>query len=230
MCYFLWERDNRGLCEVTTHLNSTTKTISKRKLLEDGMTTFIRFNEAVNIYKKVEIYNESSFSNIVSTRRPFGFSSTFNNFSLQNNGGIKIYANKKIGYLSKDFIVPQNINAIDKYKIFISFAYGMGTFPSQIINKPIVALPNSCCTETYLLIGPFDTLEETENAESYMKTKFFRFMVSLIKSTQNGTRQVYSSVPMQDFSKSWTDQELYAKYNLTTEEIEFIENMIKPME
>lgn len=230
ICYFLWDRENDGLCEIKTFLNKQQTMVSKRKLLEDGLTTFIRFSEAVEIYKKVKNFNELCFSNIVSTRRPFGFSSTFDGFSSQNNGGIKIYANKKIGYLSKDFVIPQNIDAVDRFKIFISFAYGIGTFPSQIINKPIIANPNSCCTETYLMIGPFDTKEETENCEKYIKTKFFRFMVSLIKSTQNGTRQVYKAVPIQDFSKPWTDKELYAKYNLTDEEINFIENMIKPME
>lgn len=229
VCYFLWDRDNYGTCDITTYLTNNEKTSSNRELLEEGMSTFIRFSQGVNVYKKVKKINERKFSDIVSVRRPFGFSSTFNSFDLSNNGGIKIYANKKIGYLEKDLIIPQNYSAVEKYKIFISFAYGMGTFPSQIINKPIIAMPNSCCTETYIMVGPFETKEETENCEKYMKTKFFRFMVSLIKSTQNGTRQVYSTVPIQDFSKPWTDQELYAKYNLTQEEINFIENMIKPM-
>lgn len=230
VCYFLWDRDNYGTCDITTYFTNNEKTSSNRELLEEGMSTFIRFSQGVNVYNKVKKINERKFSDIVSVRRPFGFSSTFNSFDLSNNGGIKIYANKKIGYLEKDFIIPQNYSAVEKYKIFISFAYGMGTFPSQIINKPIVAMPNSCCTETYIMVGPFETKEETENCEKYMKTKFFRFMVSLMKSTQNGTRQVYSTVPIQDFSKSWTDQELYTKYNLTQGEINFIENIIKPME
>ena len=116
------------------------------------------------------------------------------------------------------------------YKIFISFAYGAGEgYPHQIINKPIYGEKNTCCTETYLVIGPFKSEKETKNAMTYISTKFFRFLVSLKKISQHATQKVYEFVPMQDFSKSWTDDELYAKYKLTDKEIEIIENMIKPM-
>ncbi|WP_300830016.1 hypothetical protein [uncultured Akkermansia sp.] len=98
------------------------------------------------------------------------------------------------------------------------------------MGKPFLGEPGSCCTETYLVIGPFNATEEAENVISYIKTKFFRFMVLLKKNTQDASKQVYSFVPMQDFSKAWTDEELYAKYGLTGEEIEFIESMIRPME
>ena len=115
--------------------------------------------------------------------------------------------------------------------MFITFAYGAGEdFPHQILNKPILGERNTCCTETYLVIGPFSSRANAENAISYIKTKFFRFLVMLVKSTQNGTRQVYSLVPLQDFSKPWTDAELYKKYGLEPDEIAFIESMIRPME
>ncbi len=120
---------------------------------------------------------------------------------------------------------------VDKNKVLITYAYGAGEgFPHQIINKPFAVGPGTACTETYLVIGPFDTAGEADNVVSYMNTKFFRFMVLLLKSTQHATQGVYKFVPMQDFSKSWTDEELYEKYNLTTDEISFIESMIKPME
>ena len=96
--------------------------------------------------------------------------------------------------------------------------------------KPIVGEPNSICTETYIVIGPFDDKPTTENALSYTQTKFFHFMMGLAKITQDATNKVYQFVPMQDFSKPWTDEELYAKYGLTQEEIDFIESMIRPME
>ena len=86
------------------------------------------------------------------------------------------------------------------------------------------------CTETYLVIGASDSEDTVTNIKEYMKTKFFRFFVLFKKNTQNAPRGVYQFVPMQDFSKPWTDEELYKKYGLTQEEIDFIENMIKPME
>ena len=89
---------------------------------------------------------------------------------------------------------------------------------------------NSCCTQTYLLIGPFATLQMAENVLSYIKTRFFRFMVMLKKNTQDAMRSVYDLVPLQDFSEPWTDEKLYKKYNLTAEEIAFIESMIRPMD
>ena len=116
--------------------------------------------------------------------------------------------------MSKDIVIPQNEQWVNDYKIYISFGYGAGEgYPHQIINKPILGEPNSCCTETYLLIGPFPNKQITENVMSYIKTKFFRFMVMLRKNTQNGTKHVYQFVPMQDFSKPLTDEVLYAKYN-----------------
>lgn len=231
VCYFLWDRDNRGLCAVNTHENGNIISTMNRKLLEDGNDVFIRYNSAISIFKKVASKNEPSFMEMVSVRRPYGLSSTFNNYSKGNAGGIKIYGNKSYGYLDKNFIVPQNVESVDKYKVFISFGYGAGEgFPHQILNKPFIGEMRSCCTETYLQIGKFDKITTAENVISYIKTKFFRFLVMLKKNTQNGTRGVYQFVPIQDFSKPWTDEELYKKYNLSQEEIDFIENMIKPME
>lgn len=83
---------------------------------------------------------------------------------------------------------------------------------------------------TYLTIGTFENFGQAKNVVSYIQTKFFRFMVSLLKNTQNAYKKVYALVPMQDFSKHWLDEELYGKYNLTDEEIAFIESMIRPME
>ncbi len=141
-----------------------------------------------------------------------------------------IYANKHIGYVKRTD-VTLNSSWLSKWKVYISAAYGAGeNFPHQILGKPILGAPDSCCTETYLVIGPFDTKEEAVNAISYINTKFFRHMVLLQKATQHTSRKVYQFVPMQDFSKPWTDEELYAKYGLTDEEIAFIESMIRPMD
>lgn len=230
VCYFLWNRDQESKCTITTITKNLTET-SVRYLLEDGCNVFIRYSKAVSIYRKVSMKHEKSFSSIVSARKPFGLPSTFSKYatSLESNT-ITIYGNKCIRKVNRNQI-NQNKDWIDKPKILITFAYGAGEgFPHQIINKPILVGPETCCTETYLVIGPFDTQSTAKNVCSYIQTKFFRFMVLLRKNTQNATAKVYESVPMQDFSKPWTDEELYAKYGLTDEETNFIESMIKPME
>ena len=232
VCYFLWQRDVHGTCLVCTHDKSSIISEMNRNLLEKGNDVFIRFNQAIGIFNKVKAFNESSFMDIVSTRRPYGLSSTFNKFSKDNPASnIKIYGNKSYGYLDNGIQITQNTESIEKYKVFISFGYGAGEgYPHQIINKPFIGEPHSCCTETYLQIGCFDNIETAKNVVSYIKTRFFRFLVMLKKTTQNGTRQVYEFVPMQDFSKPLTDEFLYGKYNLSDEEISFIESMIRPME
>lgn len=90
--------------------------------------------------------------------------------------------------------------------------------------------PKEVCTHSYFIIGNYQEKETAENVLTYLKTRFVRFLILLSMSSINLSKLVFSFVPMQDFSKPWTDAELYAKYNLTDEEIAFIESMIKPME
>lgn len=90
--------------------------------------------------------------------------------------------------------------------------------------------PGECCTETYLLVGPFESEQVCKNVISYIGTRFFHFLVTLQKNTQDCMKKVYSFVPIQDFSEEWTDEKLYKKYGLTEKEIEYIEKMIWPVE
>lgn len=229
ICYFLWERDSLGDCEVTTIRNGEAiKSI--RPLLEQNSDVFIRWNEAVSIYHKVLKLKEPSFSKLVSSQRPFGFRTYVMGKDSPGKDSVRIFANKHVGFVERDE-VSINSEWLSKYKVYISAAYGAGEdFPHQILGKPILGEPDTCCSETYLVIGPFDTKEEAENVISYISTKFFRHMVLLQKATQHTSRKVYQFVPMQDFKKPWTDEELYAKYNISDEEIEFIDSMIRPME
>lgn len=119
---------------------------------------------------------------------------------------------------------------IDEDKVFVPKGYGAGeTFPHQIIGVPEYAEKNSVCSQSYLYAS-FSSAKEAKNFISYLKTKFFRALVLASKISQDAMSRTYRFVPLQDFSKPWTDAELYAKYALTDEEISFIENMIKPME
>ena len=231
VCFFLWDKEYNGDCWVISHSGNIITSKALRSLLQKDNTTFIRYNQAISILNKVKRNNNTSFSSIVSSRKPFGLASTFSSFlDKPNIDSIKIYANKKIGYIENIYITT-NKQWIEKYKVYISYAYGMGdNFPVQVINKPFLGEPQTGCTETYLLIGPFETKEIANNVISYIKTKLFRFLVLLIKNTQHATNKVYQFVPMQDFSKPWTDEELYKKYDLSQDEINFIESMIKPME
>ncbi len=224
VCYFLWDRDNRGLCKIYTHKDNFVSE-SERPLLENNNDTFIRYNQAISIIKKVSSLNEKQFSNIVSPQTPFGLYSSFNDFS--QNGKIKVYANKKVGFLGQEYIISKNAEWIDKWKVYVPKAIGSGELGNDII-KPIIGEPNSICTQTYIMYGPFKNRQECENVISYVKTKFFHFLMGLKKVTQDAMAKVYTLIPMQDFSKPWTDNELYEKYKLTKEEIDFIESMVRP--
>ena len=227
VCYFLWNRDDAGLCKVVTHRDGKESTSEERPLLEQGCDTFIRYNEAVSILHKVIKHKESSMINFVSSRQPFGLDTTFHG---TEKGKIKLYENQGVSFVEESQI-EKNKSIIKKCKVFIPRAgSGSDTFPHPILGKPFVGEPYSACTETYMFIGPFNNMEECENVVSYISTKFLRFLVMLKKVTQDTTRNVYSLVPLQDFSHPWTDEMLYEKYGLTEEEIAFIESMIRPME
>ncbi len=229
VCYFLWDRDHAGKC-IVTNTRKDSETTAERFLLMENDKTFVRFNESVGIVEKVKRHHEESFAKIVSARKPFGLVTSVKLDELGNDDSVFVYAYPHNGYLDR-MNIAVNTDYIDKYKVFISYAYGeRGDFPYFVLGKPFVGQRNECCTETYLLINPCDNKQTCENIVSYIKTKFFRFLVLLVKNTQHATSRVYQFVPMQDFSKPWTDEELYAKYKLSEEEIQFVESMIRPME
>lgn len=238
VCYFLWERDRHGDCSVTTHLNGDDIGPVVRPLLEKGNDTFIRYNQAISIIQKVFNPVNRSFSELVSPQTPFGIVTSYKGTDKpQSSTDLKMYISgndKK--YKGKAFYAPydkitKGHDMIPWHKIYINMAgSGSDSFPHQILGKPFYGEPNTICNQSYLVIGPFKNKDECENAMSYIATKFFRFMVLQKKNAQHAMRGVYQLVPMQDFTKSWTDEELNKKYRLTEDEIAFIESMIKPME
>lgn len=229
VCYFLWSRDYSGECHVTTHENNTISE-SYRFLKEDGVNAFIRRNAGVSIYHKIRSFNEKTMDELVSSQKPFGLGTAFHGKKEPFEGSIQVFENGGIGYMYRNEVLKSQ-ELIDCHKVFISAGYNAGdTFPHQILNKPLYGGMGSCCTETYVVIGSFKTEAEARNLITYIQTKFFRFMVMLLKNTQHALKKVYQLVPVQDFSKLWTDEELYEKYRLTDDEIAFIESMIKPME
>jgi site-specific DNA-methyltransferase (adenine-specific) len=244
VCYFLWDRENRGLCSVTTHFNGEALSTASRKLVEEGADVFIRFNEGMSILKKVvevETGQDQSlllpenlrFERLVSSRKPFGLETTFKGKVARGaDDDLLVYQNGGMGFTPRSSI-SSGIQFIDHWKVFTGRAApGTGnkdTYPHRIISTPFVGEPGSISSETYLCIGPFETRSHAENALSYLSCRLTRLLILLHKPSQDTTRKVYTFVPNQDWSRSWSDEDLYAKYDISTDEIAFIESMVRPM-
>lgn len=233
VCYFHWQRDYNGDCSFVSILNGT-HLERNRPLLVPWSAHFIRFNGALEIVQKVRAFHETSFAQMVSERQPFGLVTQVLGHPNKGAGDVRIYVNKNVAkekrYITRSEIM-ENGDWVDRWKVMISYAYGeRGKFPYQVIGKPFLAGPGSCCSETYLVIGTYEDRETASRVISYLKTRFVRFLILLLKHTQHATSRVYELVPQQDFSVAWTDEALYEKYGLTAEEQAFIAQLVKPME
>ena len=229
VCYFLWDRDNPGLCDVVNIRNNETMH-SVRALNE--FDTFIRHDQAASIVRKVCAFGEPMMSNMVSSSKPFGLR-TF--VRPQESGDILLrWQNGEGPYRRDEITVGREL--IDKWKVITSYVgYDHAGNPGKdgkrrVFSKIDILPPGTICTETYLVVGSFDTEQETKNLVAYMKTLFFRFLVAQCMYSHHITKEAYRLVPIQDFSQSWTDEKLFAKYGITDEEIKFIESMVRPME
>jgi hypothetical protein len=244
VCYFLWNRDHPGLCDVSTHFKDWPVSNATRPLMENGADIFIRFNEGLSILKKVMsietgqsesllLPENSRFDRLVSSRKPFALETTFKGKKTRHADDVLIYQNGGTGYVARN-AVPSGTELIDKWKIYVGRAApGTGnrdTYPHRILSTPFIGEPGSISSETYLCIGPFDTKFEAESALSYLTCRLTRLLILLHKPSQDTTRRVYTFVPTQDWTKKWTDEELYAKYGITPTEIEFIEKVVRPMD
>ncbi len=244
VCYFLWNRDHRGLCQVSTHFKDWPVSTATRPLMEAGADVFIRFNEGVSILKKVMNYETGAsgsvelpagkkFDALVSSRKPFALETTFKGRKTKKTDDLLIYQNGGTGYVSRDSI-SAGLEYVDAWKIYVGRAApGTGnrdTYPHRILSTPFIGEPGSVCSETYLCIGPFSTKAEAENALSYLTCRLTRLLILLHKPSQDTTRKVYTFVPQQDWSRPWTDADLYARYGITQYEIDFIEKVVRPMD
>lgn len=224
ICYFLWQADYEGKCEISSY-SSGKKQVSMRYLKEKGCEIFLRDSVGVSVLQKVRKGCEKSFSSIVSTRKPFAFPTNFTDYHAEGReGDVKIYANKKVGYIEREKI-QKNIPWIDAYKLYIPEAIGNADVANDKL-KAIVGEPNTCCTETYLVIGPFEKKEEALHCLSYVNTRFFHFLLALKKISQHTTQKCYEFIPLQSFEREWRDEELYQKYGLSEEEITHIEQTV----
>ncbi len=244
VCYFLWDRDSPGPCRVTTHFKDWPVATATRPLLEVGADVFIRFNEGLSILKKVvavetgdaqtlALPDDKRFDRLVSSRKPFGLETTYKGKVAKGAGDVMLYQNGGTGYMSRSSIAT-GTHLIDKWKVFTGRAApGTGnkdTYPHRIISTPFLGEPGQISSETYLCIGPLDSKTEAESVLSYLSCRLTRLLILLHKPSQDTTRKVYTFVPTQEWTKQWTDGELYEKYGLSADEIAFIEKVVRPMD
>ncbi len=233
VCFFLWDCFYSGECTLISR-NGGKDIKRERKLNEFNI--FIRDNIGIDIIHKILLTTKSFMNTIVYSRNPFGFVSSERGNDKYFNGAILLHSSEGIGYVSKDSIL-KNSNLLDEYKVIIGKVNpdrgGVNNASDgkmNVITKVKILNPKEVMTETYLLLATFNDKIQAYNCASFYKTKFARLMIALTLSSMNITRDNFQFCPTQDFSKSWTDEELYKKYNLTKEEIDFIESMIRPME
>ena len=231
--YFLLDLTYKGECEYTYIDNGKTTKI-KRSLNEFDI--LVRNNDAVRIVRKVLNKKEKCISSIMNELGLFKLNTYERGIQNKLDDCYKLRSSKGISYIRKENVTSGK-EYINKWKIIIGKATSAGAATASKTDgkrKVIATLellePNSVCTFSYFVGGAFDELNEAKNYISYLSTKFVRFLLLQCLSSINITKERFSFVPMQDFSKPWTDAELYKKYDLTQNEIDFIESMIKPME
>ncbi len=244
VCFFLWNREHPGLCRVSTHFKDWPVSSATRPLLEAGADVFIRFNEGLSILRKVvatesgnadslSLPDDRQFERLVSSRKPFGLETTFSGSKSKRAGDVLVYQNGGTGYVARRLLTA-GAPLIDTWKLYIGRAApGTGnrdTYPHRVISTPFIGEPGTVSSETYLCIGPLKSKEEAESVLSYLSCRLPRLLILLHKPSQDTTKKVYTFLPTQQWTKRWTDQELYQRYDLSASEIAFIEKMVRPMD
>ena len=244
----MFNRDYVGKCDITTIDFEGNKETSKRYLKESDLDIFVRREVLINILKKVKMKKNEFLSSIMSARNPYGFNTNAfidpEKFGLQTNkidDGYAVWGRKEHKrtqmYLPKDYKFAnfKKSNSLLNYKVFIPKASGVGEI-GEAFSKPQLSSPGECCTQTFLEMGRFDTKKEAENLMKYIQTKFFRTLVGVQKLTQDLSQKTFRFAPILDFKTNneinWElsireiDQHLYKMFELSDEEIEFIEGKI----
>lgn len=236
VCYFLWDREHEGDCEVTLIRDEDVVGPTKRKL--DEYDVFIRDERAAVILKKVLKKEEPSFENLLTGDTPFGLATNFKAFRAgePGEGEVKVYASsnagRRTGAMNRS-LLAKNTHLIDVWKVLAPQSgpgnSGGHVLPDMVLGRPSIAEPNSVCTQTWIVAGPLKSKKQAEIVARYLQTSFVRFLVSLRKISQHAMKGVYRWVPQQNWSQDWTDEALYRKYGITEDEIKFINKMIRPI-
>ena len=232
ICYFLWDSNYNGVCEVSNMEKGQVTSVMPRSM--DEYTYFVRSNLAISIIRKVLSKKERLMSDFVFSRNYFNLPTTVSGSDIPTINSLKVLTSKGIIYLNKAIISDKD-RLLNKYKVIITYAMSGGNKPTsegnyQILSSLMVLRPQEVCTETYLILDTFDTEDEANNLVAYMSGKFSRFLLLQALSSIHITKDKFCFVPMPDCSVTWTDEDLYRKYGFSTEEKEYIENTIKPMD
>lgn len=233
ICYFLWDKNYKGTCCFKSILNDH---ISERERKLNEYPIFIRDNIGLDIVHKVEKISTIYYSNIVYSSTPFGLRSFYRGKEKPFPNSVILHSSEGISYVSYSEITRSQ-DVINKWKVYIGKINpdrgGVNNASDKMMNvttKVSIIGKNEIITETYLLLGTFDTKNEAQNCASYFRCRFTRYLISVALTSMNIAKDNFRFVPLQDFSEPWTDEKLYKKYNLSEEEIAFIESMIRPME
>lgn len=227
--YFLWDQSSDEACLVETRTKDES-VVAKRVLNE--YEVFVRDNRALEIIEKVRALEAASLSELVSARRPFGIDSAMRG---SRTGDLYLFTSAGDARIDRKQ-VTKGVDLVGKWKVLLSKTSSEHagqpdkTGRKRVFSRIEVMPPKSVATESYLVVGPFSSKQMAHNAAEYLRTRFVRYLVSAILLTQNITRSSFFFVPSQDFSRPWTDAELYRKYRLTSSEIERIESTIRSME
>lgn len=247
VCYFLWDRDDRGDCLVGSHGNGRVSSAT-RPLLEPGADVFVRHNEGISILRKiVEIESATAtsglalpeghrFADQVSGQKPFGLRTFYRGSRDKANADDVLILQSGGRSWARRSDLTEAAHLIDRWKVFTSKSSSEHAGQAdkdgrrRVLSLTGVIPPGSAVTETYVLLGDFGSEEDARNCLSYVTTKFFRFLIVLRASGQDISRAAYAFIPKQDFSRPWRDEELNVMYDLTDAEISFIDSMVRPME
>ena len=225
--YFLWGQNHNGACEIQTMWDGEPLGEPMKRYL-DAYDIFVRRNESVSILEKVRERNEPTLDRQVSSRKPFGLATNFD--GARSPAGmtdaVRLYANQKTLWIERSDL-PRNPEWVDQWKVLMTAVQGTSAaVETKFLSKPIIAPPDTACTETYLVAGRFRDEDSAVSLASYLRTRFVRFLVSLRKSTQHATKDVYSFVPEVPLVREWTDGDLYERFGLNDEEVAFIEDHV----
>ena len=231
VCYFLWDASHNGDCKVTTIRGGEVVGPIQRKLGEYDV--FVRDARSVAILHKVLERGEASINTILARDKEFGWTSNFDGFhEKERSGDVPIYyirtMKRDVGYIEREAVI-KSVQLIDTWKLLVPKAFNGGdAVPHQILGKPLIAPSPSVCTQSFLFFH-LGSRKAANSLQSYYATRFFRFLVSLRKITQDATHSTYVWVPMQTWDRPWTDDALYAKYGITKKEQAYIESQVREM-
>ncbi len=235
VCYFLIDKGYSGKCNYT-NISNDKQSNALRDLSEFDI--FIRRNEALSIVHKVTALNEKTLSAAggCSPQTPYGFLSTYvGNPTKASDSDCELLSSKGWTYVARNEVLKSK-ETIDMWKPMISkLSCEHAGNPDKngmyrVLSRMELLKPNQICSQSYLTVCPSNSEAEAKNTYSYLRTKFVRFLILQTLVGMNLSISNFKFVPWQDFSKEWTDADLYAKYNLTEDEILFIESIIRPMD